>query len=303
LHFTRESAKINGMKRLFLPVFVFLLLAGGAEATELEIIAGLDGLTFHPDKTEAYTDPDTDSEFKQYSYGLVNISVRHDISEILNLSVNIERDNILQNSINAIFGAKTDYFNFKFGVFMGLTDNFDIPDAGITGNMELIIPGIVSLAVSGSSTLGSRYDYTGDNYRETAGIKLGFWLGSATPSFSANIKNLSRQIDNSLVINDTLLRFLFNFEYFLKNANFSGYLCTGYQIYTRSYRRDAIEYCDELNSWLAGFGFGWQITRTFCFKTGFEVPINLIAVEPMTASPKYLSLSRIYAGFIYSFNK
>jgi hypothetical protein len=62
------------------------------------------------------------------------------------------------------------------------------------------------------------------------------------------------------------------------------------------------EYSDELNSWLAGFEFNWQVTRPFCFRIGVEVPINLIAAEPMIVNPNYWLLSKFYTGFVYSFD-
>jgi hypothetical protein len=290
------------MKRLFLPFFVFLLLAGGTGllgAFELEIIGGVDGFTFQPDKTSAYTEPDKDKQFTPYPFGLINLTFRHNISEILSFCVNFERDNVLQNSINALFGAKTDYFSVKFGPFLGLTDNFNTPDAGITGNMEAAIPGIVFLSIYGSSTLGSKFEYTSDNYRETAGIKLGFWLENAIPSFSANIKSFSR-IDESLVVEDKLFRLLFNMEFYAKNSNVSGYVNLGYQTYTRVYRKGGLEFSDELSSWLTGFGVSWQITQPLCLKAGFEIPFFISAAEPMTIVPEFWSLLKVYAGVVYS---
>lgn len=281
---------------------MFLLLVGAAEALEFEVIRGMNGFTFNQEKAESYTNSDADREFTPYPYGLLNISIRHDILEILNFNLNIECDNVLQNSISAIFGAKTDYFNFKFGAFMGIADEFDIPDAGITGNMELIIPGVFLLSISGSSTIGAQFNYS-NNYRETAEIKIGFWLGNAIPTFSANMKSLSRQADESLVVNDTLLRLLFNYEFFVKNTNFSGFFCAGYQIYTRSYNKEMTEYSDELSSWLAGLEFNWWVTPPFCFRVGLEVPIYLTAVQPMTVNPNYWSLLKVYAGFIYTIDK
>jgi len=291
------------MKRLFFPIFVFLLLAGGnglLGAIELEVMAGIDSFTFDPDKTWAYSEPDTEKQFTPYIYGLVNIAFRHNISEILNVSVNFERDNVLQNSINALFGAKTDYFNVKFGPFIGFTDDFSIPDAGIIGNLEMSIPGIVSLSISGSSTLGSQYDFTSTNYRETAGIKLGFWIQNAIPSFSANIKYISRQIDESVVIEDTLFRYYFTLELFTKNYGISGFINLGYQTYKRLYRKDGLEYCDELSSWLAGIGVSWQIIRPLCLKAGFEIPLLISATEPMTVTQEPLLSSKIYAGVVYT---
>jgi hypothetical protein len=294
------------MKRLFLPIFVFLLLAGGwglLGAFELEVVGGVDGLTFQPDKTSAYTEPDTDKQFKPYPFGLINITFRHNFSETLNFCVNFEKDNILQNSINAVFGVKTDYFSVKFGPFLGLIDNFNVPDAGITGNMEVTIPGIIFLSIGGSSTLGSKYEYTGDNYRETAGIKLGFWLENAIPSFSVNIKSFSRQIEESLAVEDTLFRFLYNMEFYAKNSNVSGYVNLGYQAYTRVYKRGGLEFSDELNSWLTGFGLSWQVIKPLCLKAGVEMPFFVSATEPMTIEPEFWSLLKIYAGFVYSFDK
>jgi hypothetical protein len=306
LHFAGKSTKIYGMKRLFLLIFVVLLLLGSADllkASELEVIAGVNGLTFQPDKTTEYTETDKDKQFSSYFYGLININFRHNISEILNFCLNIERDNILQNSINTVFGAKTDYFSVKFGPFFGLTDKFDLPDAGITGNLEFTIPGAVLLSINGASTLGNQYGFTSNNYRKTAGIKLGFWMGNTIPSFSANFKSLSRQIEESLFVDDSLFKLLFNLEFYSKNSNISGYINYGYQEYTRVYRKGGLESSDELSSLLAGFGLNWQTTRHLSLKIGFEIPFTFSAAEPMTVTSEFWFLSKAYAGFVYSVDK
>jgi hypothetical protein len=69
-----------------------------------------------------------------------------------------------------LFGAKIDYFSAKFDLFLRLIDNFDVPDSGITGNLELFVTETVFLSISGSSTLGVQYVFTDNNYRKTAGI-------------------------------------------------------------------------------------------------------------------------------------
>jgi len=269
-------------------------------AFEIEFIGGIDGFTFQPDKTWAYTEPDTEKQFTSYKYLLANLAFRHNISEILSWSINIERDNILQNSINALFGAKTDFLNIKFGPFLGLIDNITIPDAGVIGNLELSVPGIISLLIYGSSTLGSQFDFTSHVYRETAGVKLGFWIDNAIPSFSASIKYLSRQIEESVVVNDTLLRYLFTLELFSKNQAVSGIINMGYQTYKRGYIKDDSEFNDELTSWFAGFGVSWQINRPLCLKAGFEIPLFISASEPMTVTQESLIFSKVYAGLVYT---
>ncbi|GBU27181.1 hypothetical protein R84B8_00707 [Treponema sp. R8-4-B8] len=291
------------MKRLFLPIFVFLLLAGGAGllgAFEIEVIGGMNGFTFQPDKTSAYTEPYEETQFTPYPYLLANIAFRHNISESLNWSVSFERDNLLQNSINALFGAKTDFFNVRFGPFLGFVDDFTIPDVGIIGNLELNLPGIVSLSISGSSTLGSQYEFTSHTYRETAGVKLGFWIQNAIPSLSANIKFLSRQIDESVVVDDTLFKYYFTLELFTKNHSISGFINLGYQTYKRVYKKDTGDFSDELSSWLVGFDVSWQVFRLLCIKAGVEIPLFMSAVEPMTVTQEPLLSLRVYAGVVLS---
>jgi len=291
------------MKRLFLPIFVFLLLMGGIGllgAYELEVMGGVNGFTFQPDKTRAYYDPDSENLFTPYDYWLVNITFRHNISETLNWSVIFERDNVLKNSISALFGAKMDLFNVKFGPFIGFIDDFVIPDVGIIGSLDLNLPGIVSLTISGSSTLGSQFDFTSANYRETAGIKLGFWMENAIPSFSANIKFYSRQINDLLVIDDTLFRYLFNLELFAKNSNISGFINLGYQTYKKVYKKGRSESSDEISSALVGFGLNWQIMRSLCLKAGLEIPLLVSAIDPMTVDQEPLLFSKVYAGIVYT---
>jgi len=303
LHFVQKSVKIYVMKRLFLPIFVFLLLAGGANllgAYEIEVMGGVNGLTFQPDKTWAYYDPNSENQFIPYTYWLFNIAFRHNISESLSWSVSLERDNVLKNSINALFGAKTDYFNVKFGPFIGFIDDFAIPDAGVIGNLDIYIPGIISLSVSGSSSLGSQFEITSPNYRETAGVKLGFWMENVIPSFSANIKFFSRQINEFLVIEDTLFRYLFTLELFAKNSSVSGYINLGYQTYKKVYKKGRTESSDELNSGLAGLGISWQINRPLCLKIGLEVPLFVSATDPMSIAQEPLLFSKFYAGAVYT---
>ena len=304
MHFLQKSTKIYDMKGLFLPIFVLLLLAGGIGligAIELEVMGGVDGFTFQPDKTSAYTEPGAETQFLPYIYGVVNLSFRHNISESLNLSVNFERDNIMQNSINALFGAKTDYFNVKFGPFLGFLDFLSIPDVGIIGSLELNLPGIVFLSISGSSTLGSQYDFTSLTCRETAGAKIGFWIDNAIPSFSAIIKYISKQPEESVILDDTLLKYFFNLELYSKNSTVSGFINMGYQSLKRAYKKGNLEYTDELSSWFAGLGIDWRVIRQLCLKWRVEVPFFISATEPMTATQESLLFSRFYTGAVYTF--
>jgi len=293
------------MKRLFLPLFIFLLIIWNSAflgAFELEILGGFNGFSFDPYKTDTYSEQDTDKEFTFYPFVLGNINFRQNISDILNFNVNIERDNVLQNSLSALFGVKTDYINVKFGVFLGLTDEFTRPDAGITGNLELILDKTLFLSLSGSSTLGTQYSFTSNNSRETAGIKLGFWAGNVIPSVSADMKSLSKQGENDVFTDDTLYRFLFNLEFLIKNSNVSGYVNGGYQVYSRVSKKETLEFTDSLSAYLAGFGFYWY-GKPLGFKLGVEVPYIIPSKSTMPVSNTYLFFSKAYVGFVYTFEK
>jgi len=287
------------MKRFFIHFSLFLLFLCNSAflgAFELEIGVGINGLTYDPDKISAYSEPDTEKEFTNYSYFLANVNFRQNISEILNFSLNFERDNVLQNSLSAVFGAKTDFINVNFGVFMGFPDKFTQSDTGITGNLEFLAFKTILLSVSGLSTLGAQYDFTSNNSRETAKIKLGFYIGSLVPSFSAEMKSFSREVETGIFKDDTLYRFLLNMDFLLKDFIISGYVNAGYQVYSRVYKKDA-EYTDKLNSYLAGFGFYWH-GKPLGFKLGLEVPFLLSAKSPMTVSNEYLSFTKAYAGLV-----
>jgi hypothetical protein len=293
------------MKRFLLPLLVFFILICNSAflgAFELEVLGGFNGFSFNPYKTDAYSEPDTDKEFTFYPYWLGNINFRQNISEILNFYVNIERDNVLQNSLSALFGAKTDYINVKFGVFMGLTNEFTIPDAGIIGNLELILDKTLFLSLSGSSTLGTPYGFTSNNSRETAGIKLGTWTGSIIPSISADLKSLSKQGENDVFTDDTLYRFLVNLDFLLKNSNVTGYVNGGYQVYSRVIKKETLEFTDSLSTYLAGFGLYWH-GKPLGFKIGAEVPFLISSKSTMAISNKYLFFSKVYVGFVYTFEK
>jgi len=292
------------MKRFLLPLLVLLLFicnTAFSGASELEILGGFNGLTYNPSKIDAYSEPDTGKVFTYYPFWLANINFRHNISELMNFRLNIERDNILQNSLSTLFGVKTDYINVNFGIFAGLTDKLAIPDAGITGNLELTSEKALFFSVSGSSTLATRYSFTSNNFRETAGVRLGVWIGNTIPSISADMKTFSKHIEGDISTNDTLYKFSFKLDFLVKNTNTSGYVIGGYQIYSRTYKREKIAFTDTLNSYFTGFGLYWY-DKPVGFKIGIEVPFIILPKYPMTAAPTYLLFSKAYAGFVFTFD-
>jgi len=304
LHFTVQGITIYGMKLRFLRYICLILIIlsnySVLGAFELEITAGVDGMTFHPDKKRPLSD--SNEIFEPYPYGLANFNFKQDVTESIFFSINIERDKILQNSLDLRVASRTDRFKFEFGPFIGMTDDFEIPDIGVIGELELTFPGIFFISISGSSTLGAQIDFLSSNSRQTAGAKAGFWLGSLIMSVSANYKNLSRQKEEYLFVVDTLTRFGGSMDFYAKNSRTTGSFYGGYQIYSAEFIRGTLETSDKLNSWYAGAQLQWQVTQPLELKIGFEIPFKHAPVSSFTITEEFMLLSKIYAGFIYTFD-
>jgi len=295
------------MKRFLLSLLAFALFicnSAFSGASELEILGGFNGFTYDPNKTDAYSEPKKEKEFLYYPFLLANINFRHNISEIMNFSLNVERDNVLQNSLSTLFGVKTDYVNVNFGIFAGLTDKVSMPDTGFTGNLELVAAEILFFSISGSSTVGTQYGFTANNFRETAGAKLGFCIGNFIPSISADMKTFSR-IEDDISMSDTLYKFSFKLDFFIKNTNTSGYVNGGYQTYSRLYKKEVkdvmTDYKDSLTSYFVGFGLYWH-DKPAGFKIGTEMPFMVIPEEPMIAASNNPLFLKAYAGVVFTFD-
>ena len=289
------------MKRFLLPLPVFLLFicnSAFSGASELEILGGINCLTYKPSQNEAYSASDTEKEYVPFPFLLANVNLRLDFSEKMNITISVERDNILQHTLYTLFGLKTDYINVNFGIFAGLADNISRPDTGITGNLELIAARTLFFSISGSSTLVS---FSGSNFRETAGAKLGFWAGDTIPSISADMKTYSQSEKN---ITDILYRFAFNMDFLIKDTNTSGYFNAGYQVYSRIYEKETPEkpITDSLDLCFAGFGFYWY-GKPIGFKIGAEVPFYIYSKSSMTVSntaKAHFLYTKAYAGFVFT---
>ena len=294
------------MNRLFLRfIGLGLLFLGSLSllgALEMELTGGVNLLTYHPDRTRAHSDPDNDAnEFTYYPMAVANFKLSGDINDVMGFKINLERDNILQNSLNVIFLAKTDFFKIEFGPFAGLCDSFDTPDVGITGGIELGLPGIAALSVSGFTSLGKDFDFTSNNFREGIEAGLRLWLPKMIVTASAGVKNLSRSQEEetgTLVKNDDLKRLMLNIDFYSKGSPVIVSLKGGYQIYSRIYSRGNTNIEDKVNSFFGGFDIQIETSNSFKLKAGAEIPFMLTAEEPMTVTPEFLNLSKFTIGFI-----
>jgi len=258
-------------------------------------------MTFHPDRESAHSDSENYKKFQDYPFGFGRINVRGDLSESMSFSVTAARDNVFLNNISFTLLNRTDNFRFEFGPFIGMGDRLETPDTGIIGSIEITFPGIAFLSFGGSSTLGWGFDFTSANYRESAEIKLGFWLPYVIPSISASTRSLTRQPEEHLTLRDTLTRFQISADLFIKSIPFIIRFDTGYEIYTRDYKRGNSESTDELNAWYTGFEISVQVLKPLRISAGLEIPIIYSAVEPMIAPDFLWNIIKASAGIVYTF--
>jgi len=280
-------------------------------ALELELAGGLNNMSWKPDQSTAFGSER--AEFEPFPFILGNISIRGEIPKAWAFSFNIERDNIFQNTIDFRLKTRTDYFAFEFGVFTGMTDDFETPDAGILGNMEITWPGVLFISFSGSSTLGASLDSTGNNFRESMGAELGFWLPFMIPVFSVNTKSFTMfSEDGSGYKCDSLTRYKLSADFpFGKTSPVNLRIDGGYQILKRNYDYsyevsiDTINEIktatNELSSIFAGFELLFKVSKPFHFFVGAELPFGLKAVEPLTVSDDVFGLYKAWGGVRFIF--
>ena len=303
--FYLKSYKIIDMKRLFFLFICLNLLFLGVSAQpgalEIELTGGLNNLTFHPDRITAHGQSDEFREFEGYPYILGNFLIKGDINEKLSHEIRLYRDNILQNNISWKLSTNMDYFNLEFGPFAGMGDKLEKPDLGVTGGLELSLPGIVFLAINGSSTLSLGFDFLGNSTRETAEVKLGFWIPNIITTFSVSIKNFTRQPNEFLILQDELIRYMLNADLYGKNAPLIFSLWAGYETFYRSYNWGNTETSDRMDAIFAGAELRWKFSRQFSVIGGFELPVYVFETKPMELPAKYFTLYNFNAGVSFTF--
>jgi hypothetical protein len=289
------------MKNTFFSFFFLFLLFSAPYfpgALELEVLGGVNFMTFDPDRKTAYSG---DEEFKAVFFPVGKIAVSGDLSGSMSFNVTAARDNILLNSLSFSLYNRTDNFRFEFGPFIGMGDDLEVPNIGITGSIEITFPGIAFLSFGGSSSMGLGFDFTSVNSRESAEVKLGLWFPNVIPSVSVNTRSLTTQPQENLALRDTLTRFEISADLFIKNIPVIIRLDAGYEIYTRAYKRGNAESIDELNAWFAGIDAGWQVIKPLRITAGFEIPVFYSATGPMAAPDSLWNIFKATAGIVYTF--
>ena len=290
------------MRHFFLPIIYLTLFFSGPcgflEALEIELTGGINNTAFDPEVYIHSAETTDIPQFESFPCIIGDFSIKNDISNVLGYNINIARDSILQNSLTGKMKVNTENINLEFGVFFGINDDFTKPDLGILGGIELVFPGAIFLSVNGSTSLGFINKQMGNNNRETAGAKFGFWLPNLLPVFSADIKAYTREEEDALVIRDELIRFMFSADIFAKNFPLTICIGAGYDILTRFYESDNYNNI-ELKAMFAGLDIKWQMARQFRFIAGFEMPVYIF--EPAENKPEIFNLFKAHGGFALTF--
>jgi hypothetical protein len=281
--------------------FLFLCQSVLSGALEIELAGGINNMTLQPESITASPEGANYRGFQEYSMFYGEFALKNEISDKLGYNIAIVMDNILLNSLNGKVTANTDYVNFEFGLFAGIGDSLEKPDAGIMGKIKFFYPGVVFLSLHGSSTLGSKYDFTSGNFRETAGAELGFWFGNFIPAVSAEVKGITRKPENAMTIHDELIRLHLGVDIFAKNFPVILRAGAGYEILTRSYNGADGEITGGLNALFAGLELELQVTKSLRITAGCEVPFLYTAEKPMQKPGSFLKLFNAYGGIAYTF--
>jgi len=273
----------------------------------MELTGGVNGMTYHPETNKTHSElGNSDKEFSPYPMGLMNFRLIGDINDTMSYKIKIDRDNVLQNSVNIALLAKTDYFMMEFGPFVGVCDNFDIPDAGISGAMEVSLPGIFSFSLAGSTTIGSNLEFTSNNFREILEAKLMLWFPGMLLTGTVNTRSLDRYSEdsegNSLIRNNSLTRFMLGLDFYSKSWPVVVNLEGGYQIYSRKHTYGNRYNTDEIKSYFGGLRLDVHVSESLKIITGLEIPFLITSEEPMTVTPEFMNLCKFTAGFAYTFH-
>jgi hypothetical protein len=292
---------------LLLFICLGLLLSGSAMllgALEVDFKGGINYMTYHPDREIPHNLSENHSKFQEYNYGFGDLSVKDEFSGNMGYKFHLSRDNILRNTATISIMGSNDYLSAHFGPYMGMTDDFEEkPELGITGGMQLALPGVVFVAFNGSTTFGmEKFDFLGNNSREVIELKFGFWLPNLIISASYSTKNYSDYTSGDItsVRRDELERFQASADIFIKDFPFGLRIDAGLEYLRRTY--EMYETTDELEAYFVGAEVWWQAALPVRVIAGIEIPLLFDAKEQVMEVPDSMfQLFKFHAGISLKF--
>ena len=297
------------MKRALL-LFLILLCFFSPQifSLELELIEGVGNLAYNTDRTSWLSDESSPGTFTPNYFPLILARVSGEFNG-LTYNAGYARDPVLRNRLFANIKVEQEYFYVEGGAFIGLLNTWTLPvNPGISASLGLMLPGIVYLEASGSSTLAAvSMEKEGNYYQITKGISIGFWVPHVICSLNMNQKNFAVREETFTLIDDELTRYYFRADVFTKNVPYTIRIDLGYQNHTRSYSHTAvnssgsivkINQADEFKSIFMGLEGTFTINPVLKILLGAEMPVYSWAVRPMKDPPDGVLLFEARMGLI-----
>ena len=221
-------------------ISVLLFMTNPLYALDIGIIGGAGNLAFDPSLKTPLSDETNPKPFYPKLNPLVLATVSGE-SGFVTYGGGFERSPILRNRLFANIGIDLTYFKVEAGPFIGIFNSKDeIFNPGFSAGMRLEIPGIIFASVRASSSLGNALATTGSYTQKTGELTAGFWVPHVICSANLLTHNYALKEKPNLTIEDSLTRYFFRADVFMKNIPFTIKVDIGYALLKRSYYSQTI---------------------------------------------------------------
>jgi len=296
------------MKKILLFLcIIFCSIAPDLISLELELIEGIGNLAYDTDRTLPLSDETNPGAFTPLYFPLALARISGE-SGAVSWNAGYKRDPISRNWLFGIIRFEQDYFFAEGGPSLGLFNTKKLPlNPGISAGFGLMLPGIIFIEASGSSTLAAiPMDKEGNYSLISADLSAGFWVPYVVCSFNIKLQNFTLRERTTLLIEDELIRYYFRADVFTKNFPYTVRVDLGYQNLKRSYTSLEVDgsnivqtnITDEFKSLFVGLEGTFAVTPGLKLVLGAEMPIYFWSVRPMKDPSREIKFYEIRAGII-----
>jgi hypothetical protein len=234
-----------------------ILFAMPLHALEINASFELGNLGFTPARTSV----DTTFAGADYLWGGF-LSVTEEISDSFLLEVRTSRDMILGNTLISSFTYRTDYFTLGVGSFLGFLNSASLAlKSGVSTDIQLELPGIITMSVHTENSLGSTLRDPGDFTQTLNEITLDFYVPNAICALSMNSKEFALNAGAYQTI-DSLTDCSLRIQVYEKNVPLRLHIAFCYQILSKEFIDGATNPVHSLNSLVFGTGLDLIFSST-----------------------------------------
>jgi len=303
------------MKRLLIALFVVICChAPAVFSLEFTLIEGVGNLAYNEENTTPLSEgipvppPGTFiyGTFTPSFYPLILARISGDIAGGLSFNVGFNRSPIMRNRLFANIRFDHNYFFLEAGPVLGLLNSSKLPvNPGLSATVRAMLPGIIYLEASGSSTLAAiPMEKKGRYSQVSADLSFGFWVPHVICSFNMSIENYNLRKETNFLIEDKSQRYFFRADVFTKNFPYTVKVDMGFQRIMRSYSlitgTDIDTVTDEFRSIFAGMEGVFTINPSLKLLVGAEIPVYSWSVRPMNDPEKKTFFFNARLGIIWT---